>query len=223
MQKKPSVSVIIPTISEQSVFKMVKDIRSQLGKETEIIIVDKSDDSYYRKLIKTGATVIRQKDSGIENAIMTGLRSAHGTLLASIDADGTHELEGIKRGIAMIGKKNADMILGNRMAGLSEGSMNFYLQTGNNILTDIFNIAYGTHIHDVLTGLFVMKRSAFQDIKEVQPYRAGIAFFVVELAKKGYKIDEIPIKYYPRKEGVSKIAKSKFAYGIGVASHILFK
>lgn len=223
MTKNPKISVIIPTINEASIFRIIKEIRKLLGSNTEIIIVDKSSDSYYKKLLKTGATVIRQRDSGVENAIMAGLKAANGTILASIDADGTHELNGITRGINLISEKKADMVLGNRLAGLSEGSMNLYLQAGNTILTNLFNVVYNTRIHDVLTGLFVMRRSAFEKIKHVKPYRAGIAFFAIELAKRGYKVDEIPIKYYPRQEGESKLAKSKFAYGVGVASHILFK
>lgn len=223
MPAQPKLSIVIPTIEEESLFKMIKDIRRLLGKDTEIIIVDKSSDAYFKRLLKTGATVIRQKDRGVENAIMLGLKHANGRLLASIDADGTHELTGIKKGVEAINRGKADIILGNRLAGLSEGSMNSYLLTGNMILTGLFNIVYDSNIHDVLTGLFVMKKSAFEKIKDVKPYRAGIAFFVIELAKRGYKVGEVDIKYYIRKEGVSKLARSKFAFGVGVASHILSK
>ncbi len=223
MKKQPKVSVIIPTIEEESLFKMINDIRRLLGSDTEIIIVDKSGAAYYERLLKAGVTVLKQKDKGVENAIMLGLKHANGKLLASIDADGTHELTGIKRGIEMINRGEADLVLGNRLAGLSQGSMNPYLHTGNVILTKLFNVVYGTKIHDVLTGLFVMKGSAFEKIKNIAPYRAGIAFFAIELAKKGYRIDEVGIKYFMRKEGASKLARSKFAFGVGVASHILLK
>ena len=39
---RKTVSVIIPTIEEEAVFGLIKDIRKLLGAETEIIIVDKS-------------------------------------------------------------------------------------------------------------------------------------------------------------------------------------
>jgi len=223
MPAQPKVSVIIPTIEEESLFKIIRETRKLLGNDTEIIIVDKSSDEYFKRVQKTGVKVLKQKDRGVENAIMLGLRHANGKLLASIDADDTHELIGIKKGIELIGRGEADMVLGNRLSGLSEGSMNTYLQTGNLILTTLFNLSYHTNLHDVLTGLFVMKKSAFEEIKEIKPYRAGIAFFAIELAKKGYKIDEVNIKYFIRKEGTSKLARSKFAFGVGVASHILSK
>ncbi len=218
---KPRLSVIIPTIEEQSVFKVIREIRNLMGRDTEIIIVDKSSDAYYRKLLKTGVKVLRQKDRGVENAIMLGLRHARGELLASIDADGTHELVGIKKGVGLIDRGEADIVLGNRLSGIENGAMGTYLQFGNTAITSLFNVVYHTRLHDVLTGLFVMKSSAFQKIRDIRPYRAGIAFFAIELAKRGYRVGEVNIRYFIRKEGESKLAKSKFAYGVGVASHIL--
>ncbi len=223
MSDVPKISVIIPTIEEESVFSMIKKVRRLLGGETEIIIVDKSSKAYFMRLKKAGVRAIRQKDKGVENAIMLGLKKASGELLVSIDADGTHELEGMARGINAVRSGKADMVLGNRLAGLSEGSMSPYLRFGNIVLTSLFDIVYRSGVHDVLTGLFVMRRDAFLKIRDVKPYRAGIAFFAIELAKQGCTIGEVDIKYYPRKEGRSKLAKSKLMYGIGVASHILFK
>lgn len=223
MPEQPKVSVIMPTIEEESLFTLIKDIRKTFGSSAEIIVVDKSSNAYFNRVKKTGVKVIRQRDSGVENAIMLGLRHARGRFLASIDADGTHEFDGIRKGLAMAQRNEADMVLGNRMSGLSEGSMSDYVLKGNILLTNLFNMRYGTRIHDVLTGLFVMKASAFNEIRNVRPYRAGIAFFVIELAKRGYRIGEVDIKYYIRAEGVSKLARSKLAYGIGVASHILLR
>lgn len=223
MLQRPRVSVVMPTIEEESAFELIKDIRSMLGEDTEIIVVDKSSEAYRKRLTQTGVKVIRQKNRGVENAIMIGLRSARGRFLASVDADGTHDLSGIKKGVKALEEGDADMVLGNRFAGISDGAMGPYLKAGNSMLTWMFNAAYNANLHDVLTGLFVVRRDAFEKIRDVKPYRAGIAFFVIELAKTGGKVDEVNIKYYPRRYGESKLARSKFAFGLSVASHILSK
>ncbi len=215
------ISVIIPTIEEESLFAVIEHLRKLLGKDIEIVVVDKSSDEYFDRIKKAGVVAIRQKDSGVENAIMLGLRSAKGSILASIDADGTHEVAGIKKALEIIEAGKADLVLGNRLNGLEKGSMSFYLKFGNSVLSWIFSRVYKTKIHDVLTGLFVMRRSSFDSIKETEPYRAGIAFFAVELARRGYRIGEVDIKYYKRKYGPSKLANSKFAYGLGVAAHLI--
>ena len=93
----PKISIVLPTIEEESVFKLIEDLRKELGKDIEIVIVDKSR-CVPQEAKQTGALVIMQKDSGVENAIMQGLRSAHGEILASIDADGTHDISGIFEG-----------------------------------------------------------------------------------------------------------------------------
>ena len=215
------ISVVIPTIEEESVFKLVKDLRKALGNNIEIIIVDKSSDAYFKKLKETGAVLIKQKDRGVENAIMQGLRNAHGDILASIDGDGTHGIEGIVKGVGMIDSGKADFVLGNRLNHLENGSMSHYIVVGNSALSYMFSVLYRTKVHDVLTGLFVVKRSAFDNIRDVDPYRAGISFFAIELARLGYRVREVDIRYYKRAYGKSKLTKSKLAYGVNVASHLI--
>ncbi len=217
----PKISIVLPTIDEESAFVVIKDLRKALGKDIEIIVVDKSSDAYFKRLKETGAIVLRQKDSGVENAIMLGLRNAHGDILASIDADGTHDIEGIVKGVKIVGSGNADLVLGNRFGHLEKGSMSPYLYVGNSALSWLYSALYHTKIHDVLTGLFVVKRSAFDSIRDIPPYRAGISFFAIELARAGYKVREVNIKNYKRAYGKSKLTKSKLIYGFNVASHLI--
>jgi glycosyltransferase involved in cell wall biosynthesis len=217
----PRISVVIPTIEEESLFGLVEKLRLALGRGIEIIIVDKSSNSYYERLKSTGATIIRQKDRGVESAIMQGLRRAKGDVLASIDADETHDISGVVEGVKLVESGKADFVLGNRMRGLESGSMDAYIRAGNSTLSWIFSRLYKTDVHDVMTGLFVMRRTAFDSIREVEPYRAGIAFFAIELARLGYRVREVNIKYYKRRHGKSKLTRSKLAYGVNVASHLI--
>ncbi len=218
---QPKISVVIPTIEEESVFGLIRSIRGLLGSGTEIIIVDKSSEAYRRRLRSTGARVIRQKGKGVEDAIMTGLRAARGDILASTDGDGTHDISGLAGGVQVIRTGRADMVLGNRMNSLDGGSMSPYIVLGNAFLSKMFSILYKEQVHDVLTGLFVMTRDAFESIRDEEPYRAGISFFAIELARRGYRLKEVDIRYYKRKYGKSKLTKSKLAYGVNVASHLI--
>ncbi|MDE1855981.1 MAG: glycosyltransferase [Candidatus Micrarchaeota archaeon] len=217
----PRISVVIPTIEEESLFGIIAELRRKLGRSVEIIVVDKSSDKYYNRVRATGVTVLRQKDKGVENALMQGLRAAHGNILVSTDADGTHGMEGIYSGIKLVEQGRADLVLGNRFGKLHKGSMQSYIRFGNTALSKIYSIVYKNKIKDVLTGLFVMRRSAFDSMRNTAPYRAGIAFFAIELANRGYKIVEVPISYYPREQGLSKLTSSKLFYGFNVASHMI--
>lgn len=218
----PKVSVIIPTIEEEGVFGVIRDVRRLLGEGTEIIIVDKSSDSYYDRLKKTGAIVIRQKDKGVENAIMHGFRRATGDILTNIDGDGTHDPKGLVACVRLIEEGKADMVLGNRLNNLHPGSMGPYLKFGNQLLSWLFSRLYGVKVHDILTGLFAMRKSAFDEVRDIEPYRAGNATtYAVEFASRGLRIREVDIQYYPREFGQSKISSHKSAYGLQVAANII--
>ena len=219
--KKHKVSVVIPTIEEEGVFEVIDKLRSRL-KDVEIIIVDKSSEEYEKRLLAKKVNVIRQKDRGVERAVMLGLKHANGSILASIDGDGTHDINGIFEGIKLIEEGKADLVLGNRMDNIQKGAMNPYIKFGNRFISMIFSKLYKTNIHDFLVGLFVMRREAYEAIKHIEPYRAGQAgVFAIELAKRGYKIAEVPINYYPRKSGESKLTKSKFFYGVNVVGQMI--
>ena len=153
---------------------------------------------------------------------MLGLKHANGSILASIDGDGTHDINGIFEGIKLVEEGKADLVLGNRMNNIQEGAMSPYIKFGNRLISMIFSKLYKAEVHDFLVGLFVMRREAYEAVKHIEPYRAGQAgVFAIELAKRGYRIAEVPINYYPRKSGESKLTKSKFLYGVNVVGQMI--
>ncbi len=214
---RQKVSVVIPNMNEERLFGIIRDVRRLLGSGVEIIVVDKSSDEFYRRLRKTGVRIVRQRDRGVAQAIMQGMRIATGGILASIDGDGTHDAGGLPRGVGIVESGKADFVVGNRLAALQEGSMGPYLLFGNSALSAIFNALYGTRLHDITTGLFVMRRDVFETMKGMEPYSTGTAFFIAEAAKRGYRIGEVGIKYYERQEGQSKLARSKLFWGLRAA------
>ncbi|MEM3180985.1 MAG: glycosyltransferase [Candidatus Micrarchaeaceae archaeon] len=220
--RKTELSVVIPTIEEEGVFDLINSIRKLFGSGTEIIVVDKSSDAYFKKLQNTGVLAIKQRGSGVERAVAEGMRLAHGEIIATIDGDGTHEVDGLKKAVNMIKKGNADIVLGNRLAGLQKGSMTTYVRIGNMLLSWLFSKLYKVDVHDILTGLFAVRASAFNEVKNIEPYRAGVATtYAIEMLAKGYKLAEININYYKRKAGTSRIAKHKTGYALNVAANII--
>jgi len=207
------LSLILPNIEEEGIFKIISDSRRMFGDGLEIIVVDRSSPEFVRRLRSTGVRIIRQEGRGVENAVMIGLRAATGDVLMSTDADDTHETAGLKAAATLVQEGRADFVLGNRTKGLQKGSMSLYLRFGNGALS----LLYMTRVHDVLTGLFAMDRKAFDSIKDVKPYSIGIGFFGAEIAKRGFTIREINIKYYVRKQGASKLARSKLLWGMRTA------
>jgi glycosyltransferase involved in cell wall biosynthesis len=220
--KKDRISIVLPNLHEEAIFGLIKELRKLFkGEDLEIIVVNRSSPEYYKKLKATGVKIIEQKRLGVEYALMDGLKHATGDILASTDADATHESIGLVKGVKLVRNNKSDFVLGNRLAGLTKGSMPPHIKFGNSSLSKIYSTTFNQNIHDVLSGLFVMSREAYEAIKNVEPYKAGIAFLAIELSRRGFRVTEVPIKYYPRKYGKSQLAKSKIYFGVGVALHTI--
>ncbi len=200
---------------------MIDDIYRQLGRNTEIIAVARGSKEYFKRLRRKRVKVVYQKVKSVESSIKVGFDMAHGDILATTDADGTHETAGIAKAVRIVEAGKADLVLGNRMNGLQKGSMGAYLAFGNSAISAIFSLLYGVRVHDALTGLFVTNKKTYELIRNAKLYKAGSAYFVIEFAKRHVRIDEVDIKYYPRKYGRSQLARFKFLYGLGVGLHLL--
>ncbi|MEM3839418.1 MAG: glycosyltransferase [Candidatus Micrarchaeaceae archaeon] len=215
------LSIIVPTKNESIAPKTIKELRNQFGSEAEIIVVDKSDEKHYLELRSTGAKVIRQASTGYEDALMQGFRAARGEILSSIDPDGTYRVDEFKKVVEKVSSGEADFCSGNRFGKLSDGAMTASIAFGNKFLTGLFRFLYHKNIHDGLSGAFAMTRKAFDSIREEEPYRAGTLFFEIELARRGFRLMDIPISYSPRIGSESKIAKVKPVYGLNIARNTI--
>ncbi|MGC8675895.1 MAG: glycosyltransferase [Candidatus Micrarchaeia archaeon] len=220
--RKPPLSVVIPTIEEEAVFKIIQDIRKLFGESTEIIVVDKSSDKYFERLQEAGVKAIRQEGKGVERAVGQGMAIASGDIIASIDGDGTHDINGLVAAVEMIKENKADMVLGNRLNDMEKGAMSAYIKLGNKLLSALFSTLYKVQVHDILTGLFAIRKSAFEKVKNIEPYRAGVATtYAIEMVRRGYRVKEVDIKYYRRQAGSSKISEHKTGYALSVAANII--
>ncbi len=214
------LSIIIPVLNEPKSPEIVKRLYDIFGKDTEIIIINKSNNKITKQLITTGAKVIDQNPLGYENALMQGFRIAKGNIFATIDADGTYDPEDLKRVVAEIHRDNFGFVSSARVIG-REAAMSYTIRFGNTFLTKMFNVLYRQKMSDVLSGLFAMTKEAYEDIRDMEPYRAGTLFFEIELSRRGYKTHNIKGTYKARQGTKSKISKSKPLYGLTMANHAI--
>ncbi len=214
------LSVIVPTMNEEHAPSIIRQIYSELGRDTEIIVIDKSMPKMRKPLKDTGAKVVVQETTGYENALMEGFRMAKGEIIASMDPDGTYEVGDLKKVVNELkNDKEFAFIGGSRLERADKDSMTPTIRFGNRFLAGWFNFLYRSRMGDVMNGIFAMKRDAFDTIRYLDAYRAGTPFFEIELVRRGFKIRSIPISYRPRSGSKSKISKVKPFYGVTIAYH----
>jgi glycosyltransferase involved in cell wall biosynthesis len=206
----PLVSLIVPTKNEaetiSQVIQRAKVIFEEMGIEGEIIVADSSTDGTSNIAALSGASVVIPKKAGYGNAYIAGFQKAQGTYLVLIDGDLTYDPSEIKKILDPLLSGRYDMVMGSRLKGkVLPGSMpSLHRYIGNPFLTWLLNRLFSTGISDAHCGFRAITRQAL----EMLDLRTGGMEFasemVIEASRKGLRMAEVPITYYPRK-GKSKL------------------
>jgi cellulose synthase/poly-beta-1,6-N-acetylglucosamine synthase-like glycosyltransferase len=88
------ISVIIPTMNEPAISKVINETRQSLKHfNVEVIVVDKSTDDTAKKARKAGARVITQEHIGYGNALHDGLpvHRPDSEIVVMLDGDNTYD------------------------------------------------------------------------------------------------------------------------------------
>ncbi len=195
------VAVIVPTMNEPAISKVINETRQSLKHfDMEVIVVDKSTDDTAKKARKAGARVITQEHIGYGNAIMTGFRyvSPGTEIFVMIDGDNTYDPYEIPLLLDPVIDGYADIVLGNRFAHMDEGAMNLRNRIGNRIITATINMLYKLKLKDSRTGFRAISRNAL-DLLEITS--EGMPFaseMIIDARKKSLHIVEVPVSYRQR-------------------------
>jgi glycosyltransferase involved in cell wall biosynthesis len=204
------LSVVIPCLNEAEgiavvVGKAVGTMERE-GIPGEVIVVDNgSTDGSPALAEAAGARVVQEGRRGYGSAYQAGFAAARGEYILMGDGDDTYDFTQIDRFIGPL-RDGADLVIGNRMAGIQPGAMPWLHQhLGNPLLTGVLNLFFRTGVSDAHCGMRAFRR----DLLPALDLRAtGMEFaseHVIRSAKLGLDIREIEIDYHPRK-GESKLS-----------------
>ncbi len=191
------ISAIIPTKNEPGIDKVIYEIK-RVFKNAEIIVVDKSSDDTPLRAKKAGARVIYQKSSGYGGAYLTGFKHVSGDIILMIDGDMSYDPRQFKELIKPVLNDEADLVIGNRFAGMKSGAMSLVNKIGNKYLTWLLNKTYGVDIQDSQSGMRVISRKALEKLSLEERGMSLASEMLIEAVKKGLRIAEKPISYRPR-------------------------
>jgi dolichol-phosphate mannosyltransferase len=190
------ISILIQTKNEPYIQQLVNKINKVIKQRHEIIVIDKS--------LKTpkikGVIVLKQESDGLGNAILEGLKKAKGNLIVTMDGDGSHDPEDLKKMLEKI--PEYDIVIGSKLVpgGKTEDSLSrITVTTVTNLLT---RMILGIKVKDPMTGFMLVKRNSIEKIK-LKP--RGYKIVVEVIYKSKAKITEVPITFHKRKAGKTKV------------------
>jgi len=205
------VSIIIPTKDEELTIENVVQgcVKVLQGIAHEIIVVDASSDSTVERAVRTGARVVKQVGhGGLGEALVQGFNSSRGDYIVTLDGDGTYDPADLPRALELLLKDQADLVNGNRFAGMEDGAMPLTNRIGNRILTSTGNFLFGTKIMDSQSGFKGFRRGILADLALFEKGFPISSELIAEASKMNMRIKEVGISY-KRRIGQTKLSPRK--------------
>ena len=209
------ITIGIPAYNEE---KNIAKIIVQLKKVADQILVcdDGSTDSTSEIAESLGAIVIKHpKNLGYGSAIRSIFlksKEINAEILVTIDADGQHKIEDVKKVTKPIVDGQADISIGSRF--LEEGdNAPKYRKLGINIITKVTNSSLSEKITDAQSGFRAYNNKVLQSLT---PSDSGMGIsteILIKSSNLGLKIAEVPTEIQYEGETSSQ---NPISHGTGV-------
>ncbi len=203
MEEK-TLSTVIPCYNEEnSILDLVKKVLASPVANKEIIVVDDCSKDNTRTILEKAVRplvskiVYHEVNRGKGAALRTGFAHATGDAVIIQDADLEYDPDEYPGIVEPVFRGEADVVYGSRFLGQKRKG---YLanRLANRFLTSLSNLFTKEKLTDMETCYKCFRREVIQSL-DLQEDRFGFEPEVTaKIAKKGIRIREAPISYYPR-------------------------
>jgi len=209
--KIPELTIVIPCYNEAKNLRIFLPQLITFCKENNyklIIINDGSIDESEKVLSEhlgyENFKIIKHKiNKGYGAAIKSGIKEVQTQYLITIDGDGQHNFEDIKKIHLIIKEKDADMIVGSRK---NSKPYSLYRHLGKFLIRTVAKILMPINIYDINSGMKIYKTElAKKYIKLCPDTMAFSDIITLAFINQKYLVLETPIKINQRIQGESTI------------------
>ena len=214
------LSIVIPVYNERETLETVVAKVNAVDYEKEIILIDDYSTDGTREILKdyenkeNFQVLYHNRNQGKGAALRTGFAKISGDIIIIQDADLEYNPSDYGILIEPILDGRADVVYGSRFLGGPHRVLFFWHYVGNMILTTWSNMFTNVNLTDMETGYKVFTKEVNESLT-LKCNRFGFEpEFTAKVAKKNFKIYEVPISYNGRDYSEGK----KITWKDGVAA-----
>ena len=215
--KEPKILLIIPAYNEEeNIEKTIESIKKY--NYDYIIINDGSTDNTESICIDKKYNFISLPSNlGIGGAVQTGYKYAlkqKYDIAIQFDADGQHNIDDVKTIIKPIIKNKAHLVIGSRFVdkNTSDFKSTQLRRIGIYLISLLIRLFSKKQIYDTTSGFRAANIDVIKMFAKYYPTEYPEPISTFELLKKGYEVNELPVKMFERQGGSSSIVSWKKVY-----------
>lgn len=210
------LSVFLPAYNEEANLKStVANVVSALEKNLktwEIIIVDDGSKDNTGKIAdklsesdKRISVIHHHPNRGYGAAFKSGLYAGKYNWISFIDSDGQFDFSEIDKFLKTQEETSADMVIGYYLGR----KVSFVRKLNSKIWQTIVFLLFGLNVRDIDCGFKLISKKILDKIEHLESERGAFisSEFLIKAKKAKFKIVEIGVNHYPRKQGEATGAK----------------
>jgi glycosyltransferase involved in cell wall biosynthesis len=213
----PRVLVVVPAHNEEESLPITLAEIAAKAPGVEVLVVDDgSRDHTARVARECGARVLRHPvNLGVGGALQTGFRWAFEQgydVGVQLDADGQHDPAFLPALLAPVLGGQCDVSIGSRFVAASGYRAPWNRKLGMLLFSGVVRVALGRPIADTTSGFRAYNRAVMGVCQHDFPKDFPDAPLLIALARRGFRLDEVPVVMRERRAGRSFYTLGKQLY-----------
>jgi glycosyltransferase involved in cell wall biosynthesis len=212
--KPPSVSLVFPAWNEEEYVERAVAralvVLARITTDYEIVIVDDASTDRTWEILQALARrhpQLRVVRHGVNQKLGGSLRTlfamASKDVVVYSDIDLPFDLNEVERAIRLMQYLEADLITGFRFDRTSEGLRRIAYSFGYNLL---IRVLFGVRVKDINFSFKVIHRRVLDAIELKSCGSLIDAELVVKTMRRGFRVAQIGVDYFPRSRGISTLS-----------------
>jgi len=202
------IAVLVPCYNEgRTIEKVVTDWKRELPEAVIYVYDNNSTDDTAAIAAQNGAIVRKEYHQGKGNVIRRMFRDIDAEAYIMVDGDDTYPAEYGRQMVDCVLKKQADMVVGDRLSSTyyEENKRPFH-NFGNDLVRAAINKLFHSDIRDIMTGY---RAFSYQFVKTFPVLSQGFEIeteMSIHAVDKNMQVENVVVNYRDRPEGsVSKL------------------